>query len=128
MPRSQLRATAKNGLPALCSCISLQKPASPAAALRKAARSQQQRQQHVCAAAEVAASAAPATGEEEFYEVYLDKPLGIKFGRGTKDGAAYVIRSDDRLGNTSPLVTPGDKVVKVSASFGSGELLAGGCS
>lgn len=98
-------------------------------------------------------------------QLYLDKPLGIKFARG-KDGAAYVVRdaalpqgsrrqgrrgwrgstaqayrgrcflcpldvlgplapplpqsrSDPMLGNTSPEVAPGDKVVKVSASFGS---------
>ncbi len=32
-----------------------------------------------------AAATAPTTaGAEEFYEVYLDKPLGIKFGRGAK--------------------------------------------
>ena len=53
-------------------------------------------------------------------QVYLDKPLGLRFGRGTKDGAAYILRSDPRLGNTSDQITPGDKIVAVSASFGSG--------
>ena len=50
-------------------------------------------------------------------QVYLSKPLGIKFARGN-DGGAYVSRSDPLLGNTDPRIEPGDKVVKVSASFG----------
>jgi len=41
----------------------------------------------------------------------------VKFGRGN-DGGAYVTISDPKLGNTSKEITPGDKVVKVSASFG----------
>lgn len=64
----------------------------------------------------VQANAAP--GQEEFYEVYLSKPLGVKFARGN-DGGAYVTVSDPKLGNTYPEITPGDKVVKISASFGS---------
>ncbi|KAL0034948.1 hypothetical protein WJX79_001966 [Trebouxia sp. C0005] len=54
-------------------------------------------------------------GEE--YEVELVKPLGIRFARGS-DGGAYVTRSDPRLGNTDDNVQPGDKIMKVSASFG----------
>ncbi|GAB4815855.1 hypothetical protein N2152v2_002901 [Parachlorella kessleri] len=71
----------------------------------------------VCSAAADTKAAAPASTTEEFYELYLDKPLGLKFGRGNDNGV-YVTRSDPRLGNTSDQVTPGDKVVKVSASFG----------
>jgi tetratricopeptide (TPR) repeat protein len=60
-------------------------------------------------------SATGATAEE--YDVYLSKPLGVKFARGN-DGGAYVIASDAKMGNTTADITPGDKVVKVSASFG----------
>jgi hypothetical protein len=49
--------------------------------------------------------------------VYLQKPLGVKFARGN-DGGAYVSRSDASLGNTDPRIQAGDKVVKISASFG----------
>lgn len=73
----------------------------------------------VAAAAETQAIAkAAAGGTEEFYDVYLTKPLGVKFARGN-DGGAYVARSDPTLGNTSSEITPGDKVMKISASFGS---------
>ena len=59
-----------------------------------------------------------ATGKaNEEYDVYLSKPLGVKFARGN-DGGAYVIASDPKMGNTTADITPGDKVVKVSASFG----------
>lgn len=59
-----------------------------------------------------------ATSEaEEYYEVTLQKPIGVKFGRGN-DGGAYVIRTDPKLGNTDERIEVGDKVVKVSASFG----------
>ena len=51
------------------------------------------------------------------YEVFLQKPLGIRFARGA-DGEAYVARSDPALGATEPRVTPGDKLLQVSASFG----------
>ena len=74
----------------------------------------------IAAAAEVQASStinATAAGAEEYYEVYLSKPIGVKFARGN-DGGAYVALSDSKIGNTSPEITPGDKVVKVSASFG----------
>lgn len=64
----------------------------------------------------IRAAAAQKTDEE--YDVYLAKPLGVKFARGN-DGAAYVTVSDPKLGSTSSEITPGDKVVKVSASFGS---------
>ncbi len=107
--------------------------ATPTAA---AARKQQQqaaaRQQLrlVCTAAAESKTAAVGSGEEEFYELYLDKPIGIKFGRGN-DGGVYVTKADPRLGNISDAVEPGDKVVKVSASFGSGEQAGGsdnGCN
>ena len=70
------------------------------------------------AEASTAAGQTAAAGKEEYYEVYLSKPLGIKFARG-KDGGAYISVNDAKLGNTSNDITPGDKVVKVSASFGS---------
>lgn len=60
---------------------------------------------------------AEADTEQETYEVFLSKPLGLKFGRG-RDGAAYVTESSARLGNTDDEVQPGDKIVAVSASFG----------
>ena len=59
-----------------------------------------------------------ATAGDEEYEVYLQKPLGVKFARGN-DGGAYVLASNAAMGNTSSEITPGDKVIKVSASFGS---------
>ena len=34
------------------------------------------------------------------HQVYLNKPLGVKFARGN-DGGAYVVRSDATLGNTT---------------------------
>jgi len=63
-------------------------------------------------------AAASAPTKEEFYEVYLQKPLGVKFARGN-DGGAYVIATNSAMGNTSSEITVGDKVTKVSASFGS---------
>ena len=33
-------------------------------------------------------------------QVYLNKPLGVKFARGN-DGGAYVVRTDATLGNTT---------------------------
>lgn len=63
-------------------------------------------------------ASAAKPGVEEFYDVYLSKPLGVKFARGN-DGAAYVNIVDPKLGNISSDITPGDKVVKISASFGS---------
>ena len=65
----------------------------------------------------VSPPAASAAGEAATYEVYLDKPLGVRWARG-KDGAAYVSRSDPALGNTDDAIAPGDKLVRVSASFG----------
>jgi len=49
--------------------------------------------------------------------VDLQKPLGLKFARGA-DGGAYVVANDPRAGNTDDRVQPGDKVVEISASFG----------
>lgn len=63
-------------------------------------------------------AAAPGTKTGEYYEVFLQKPLGIKFARG-RDGGAYVSSVDARAGNVDKNVKPGDKVVKISASFGS---------
>ncbi len=62
-------------------------------------------------------AASPASDQAPTFEVYLDKPLGVRWARG-KDGAAYVSRTDPSLGNTDPAISPGDKLVRVSASFG----------
>ena len=90
-------------------------------------KKKQQRPSHRAAASPTEASpvassssavpASPAAAADEFYEVFLEKPLGIRFARG-RDGEAYVARSDPALGNTDPNVLPGDKLVRVSASFG----------
>lgn len=66
---------------------------------------------------------AAATAEAEVavgdtYEVYLDKPLGIRFARGN-DGAAYIAGTDSRIGMTDERIEVADKIVEVSASFGS---------
>eukprot|EP00884_Botryococcus_braunii_P008581 jgi/Botrbrau1/17724/Bobra.0166s0146.1 len=72
----------------------------------------------VCAAAEVKAASSPSTTkQDEFYDVYLDKPLGLRFQRG-KDGGAYVVKSDKQIGSTDSRIEVGDKIVKISASFG----------
>lgn len=65
-----------------------------------------------------AVQAQAATTTEEFIEVDLPKPLGLKFARGN-DGGAYVIANDPKLGNTDERIQPGDKIVQISASFGS---------
>ncbi len=36
-------------------------------------------------------------------QVYLDKPLGVRFSRGN-DGGAYVVRSDAKIGSTDPSI------------------------
>ncbi len=36
-------------------------------------------------------------------QVYLDKPLGVRFSRGN-DGGAYVVRSDEKIGSTDPSI------------------------
>lgn len=64
-----------------------------------------------------AVSADAGDGEEEFFEVNLDKPIGVKFARGN-DGGAYVVRLDGKSGNIDERITPGDKLIYVSASFG----------
>eukprot|EP00210_Caulerpa_lentillifera_P001729 g1660.t1 len=72
---------------------------------------------HCCSAVEPSASQSSTTGDEEYIEVYLDKPLGLKFGRG-RDSGAYVVVTDPQLGNTDERIQVGDKIVKVSATFG----------
>jgi len=58
-----------------------------------------------------------ASGEDDYIEVRLDKPLGLRFARGN-DSGAYVIVNDPRLGNTDERIQVGDKIEKVSATFG----------
>jgi len=78
---------------------------------------QQQRLAVVRRVATETKTASTATDTEQYLEVYLDKPLGLRFGRGN-DGAAYVIENNAQAGNTDSRVMVGDKVVQVSASFG----------
>lgn len=96
------------------------RPAAAAPRLRSssAALEQQQRLRVLrVSAAQAQTTAAATEAKEEYYEVTLAKPLGVKFARGN-DGGAYVVRSDPKLGNTDARIEAGDKVVKVSASFG----------
>lgn len=71
----------------------------------------------VCAAAETKQVNA-GVQQDEYIEIDLPKPLGLKFARGA-DGGAYIIENDSKYGNTDPRITPGDKIVEISASFGS---------
>ncbi|EIE25445.1 hypothetical protein COCSUDRAFT_13402 [Coccomyxa subellipsoidea C-169] len=50
-------------------------------------------------------------------QVFLPKPLGVRFTRGN-DGGAYVVRTDAKLGSSDSQIEVGDKIVAVSASFG----------
>lgn len=70
------------------------------------------------AAAETKQANVKVSEEEQFIEIDLPKPLGLKFARGM-DGGAYVIENNPTLGNTDIRIQPGDKVVQISASFGS---------
>ncbi|GIL82008.1 hypothetical protein Vretimale_1567 [Volvox reticuliferus] len=72
----------------------------------------------VQAQAGVKTGPATTTTEEEYIELDLPKPLGFKFARGN-DGGAYIIDVNPKLGNVDPRVQPGDKIVLISASFGS---------
>lgn len=53
----------------------------------------------------------------EYLEVTLQKPLGVRFGKGN-DGGAYVLDNNPQAGYTDDRIQVGDKVVQVSASFG----------
>ena len=70
------------------------------------------------AAAAAAPEVSTATEEGEFYEVNLPKPLGVSFRRGN-DGRAYVADVNPARGNIDPNFELGDRIVEVSASFGS---------
>lgn len=65
-----------------------------------------------------AATAQAEVAVGDTYEVYLDKPIGVRFARGN-DGAAYIAGSDARIGMTDDRIAVADKIVEVSASFGS---------
>jgi len=41
--------------------------------------------------------------EQEFIELDLPKPLGLRFARGN-DGGAYVVNNDPKMGNTDPRI------------------------
>jgi len=66
---------------------------------------------------QVAARAADLDQSSPYYEVQLEKPIGVKFNRG-KDGGAYVSLVDESLGNVDERFELGDKIVAISASFG----------
>ncbi|KAG2448984.1 hypothetical protein HYH02_005738 [Chlamydomonas schloesseri] len=76
------------------------------------------RRQVLCQAQTGTKPAQAATSEAEYYELDLPKPLGFKFARGN-DGGAYIIDVNPKAGNVDPRVQPGDKIVEISASFGS---------
>ncbi|GAB5367374.1 hypothetical protein AAMO2058_001224800 [Amorphochlora amoebiformis] len=57
----------------------------------------------------------PKTGD--YYEVNIEKPIGISFARGN-DGRAYIIKLDERKGNLDPRCEVGDRLDEISASFG----------
>ncbi|XRB06776.1 protein MET1 [Pycnococcus provasolii] len=65
--------------------------------------------------APAAESADPEVGT--LYECTLEKPLGIRWGRGN-DGRAYIKEMSAAVGNTDPNMKVGDRVVRCSASFG----------
>jgi len=68
-------------------------------------------------ATRVAAQGESMERDDPYYEVLLEKPLGVKFNRG-KDGGAYVARLDESIGNIDERFELGDKIVAISASFG----------
>jgi len=104
-----------------------------AAALRtslKFAPKQQARSSVVVAAGEAETSTAesdyyapgsgkvpPPGADTSTYDVFLQKPLGLKFARGA-DGAAYIVGIDATKGSIDDRMQPGDKIMKISASFG----------
>lgn len=65
--------------------------------------------------APAAESADPEVGT--LYECTLEKPLGIRWGRGN-DGKAYIKELSAAAGNTDPNMKVGDRIVRCSASFG----------
>jgi len=60
-------------------------------------------------------SSAAATAPDEFYEITLPKPVEIKFARGVDGGAYAVSIPPDPKYDSFEI---GDKITKVSASFG----------
>lgn len=58
---------------------------------------------------------APPVGS--MYCVTLEKPLGIKWARGN-DGKAYIKALFPSIGSLDEQMTPGDKILRCSASFG----------
>ena len=62
---------------------------------------------------------AAAQSTEEFIEVELDKPIGLKFGRGN-DGGAYVTTVDENMGNVD------DRIMVRRQVLGQQQGLSGG--
>ena len=58
-----------------------------------------------------------ANVEGQIYEVSLPKPIGVLIGRGN-DGRCYVQKVDPARGSVDPRIQPGDKLLRVSQSFG----------
>lgn len=55
--------------------------------------------------------------EGAIYTVSLPKPIGVSIARGN-DGRCYVSKVDPTRGTIDPRVQPGDKLLRVSQSFG----------
>ena len=55
--------------------------------------------------------------EGAIFNVSLPKPIGVSIGRGN-DGRCYVSRVDASRGSIDPRIQPGDKLLRVSQSFG----------
>jgi len=56
-------------------------------------------------------------GDAEVYEVSLPKPIGVSIARGN-DGRCYVSAVNPQKGSVDDRIQPGDKLLRVSQSFG----------
>jgi len=65
----------------------------------------------------VAQQSSEQAASGQTYDVVLPKPVRAKFARGN-DGAAYIEAVDSEASGPYEEMMPGDKVLKVSASFG----------
>jgi len=111
-------------------------PGQPRLALSSLVEDRKQQQQRLrtldltVAAASADSSAEPQTedGWEEWapdgvtvdgdiYEVSLPKPIGVTIARGN-DGRCYVSKVNAARGTVDPRITPGDRLLRVSQSFG----------
>lgn len=115
---AKVQPTARASVPSVRASKAIRPVAFPKVRSVQAAPAVQGRRSVVVKAAEPETTTSSSETKEQFYELNLEKPLGIKFARGN-DGGAYVIASDATVGATDDKVEVGDKVVAISASFGS---------